>query len=146
GVALKKRAERIVGADLLPIHHGRPHELLVDTASISVFRKIALRRNQPLHELRLKLITENALRQLYAAPDKEHTLHDIDAVKLIEEPTAAGVHQHGMALELEQFQCAGHVSGAHGVKRVMGKKIFNIVCRAIVDDAEVIVARGPGVL
>src|SRR3990172_9143035 len=51
-----------------------------------------------------------------------------------------------MALHLEQFEDDGLLVLAERSNRVNGEKTLYVFSRAIVDDADIIIARGPGML
>jgi hypothetical protein len=90
-----------VRSHLLQVNHGRLDELLIEAGAVTVLGQIALGFRQLFQELRFQPALTNLFRQLDGAPGILDDLHRLDPRELIEEPAATGVHQQGMALELE---------------------------------------------
>src|SRR5207247_7587656 len=118
--------DSVVRSKSRPVDHGGPDELLVDSPPVAMLRQVAFRQRELLHELCLQRISEELLRELHGARGELDDLHGFDARKLIEKPAAARVHEHGMALELEQFKHRGFVSVGQRSKSVAVKETFRI--------------------
>ena len=104
-VLLKQGTHREVGSDLGQVYHSWLHKLVVDTAAITMLRDIALSQLKSLQEMCFKVITEEFLRQLNCPPCILDNLHRLNAGQFIKKPATAGVHKHGMPLQLEKFEC-----------------------------------------
>src|SRR5207249_9826332 len=65
GVALEQGADSVVRSKSLPVDHGGPDELLVDSPPVAMLRQVAFRQRELLHELCLQRISEELLRELY---------------------------------------------------------------------------------
>jgi hypothetical protein len=64
-----------MGADPLPIDHGRLHERVIDVGAVAVLRDVALRLHQPFEPGRLEGLAEERLRQFHGAPGILEVLH-----------------------------------------------------------------------
>ena len=71
-------------------------------------------------------------------------LHGLDAGDVVEEPAAAGVHEHGVALELHEHEGAGAFFFVELVLGVRAEKSFAGSAGAIEHNADVFVAGSIG--
>ncbi len=85
------------------------------------------------------------LRQLDHASCVVEDLHSLDSGDLAEEPAAARVHEHGVALGLEQLERAHDLGGVERTVAPFLQKPFDAHVGAVEDDVDVVVARAPGV-
>ena len=108
----------------------RLHPLVEDARAVAMIGQVALRQRQQLLELSFAMIGKEHLRQLQRAAGVHDDLHRLDAGELVEEPAAAGVHQHGVALHFQQRQ-SGHglYVGQLGLARVWRRKSAG--CRSL---------------
>src|ERR1035437_10257441 len=88
-------------------------------------------------------IAEELARELQDASGVGDDLHGFDAGDLIEEPAATGVHQLGVAFELEQFEDGDALLGRQGAGGVACEEAVFRRGGAVEDDVDVSVARGP---
>ena len=106
--------------------------------------KIAFRLGQDIQESRFKVLAENA-RQLNGAGG---VLNDLDRFKpgdFVEKPAATGVHQQSVALHFQKAQDVDLFLSFSGRTACCPKKRSIFSGRAIQNDADVSVARGPRV-
>ena len=106
-IFLKQRADRIVSADFLQVNHRGLHIALVDRPSVALFGKIAAGLRQQVEKWRGQVLGEQLSGQLQGAAGILNDLHRFDSGELVKEPSAAGVHQHQIALQFKQLQ-PGH--------------------------------------
>ena len=86
--------------------------LLVDVGAVAGCRHVGVGLGQPAQKCRFQrrgLVAKQVVRQLQDARGIGDDLHGLDARDIVEEPSATGVHQLGVALHLHQFQ------GAHAL-------------------------------
>ena len=72
-------------------------------------------------------------------------LDGLDAGDVVEEPAAGGVHELGVALELEELEDGDAFGGGEGAGGVGGEEAVEVVGGAVEDDVDVGVAGGPEV-
>ena len=73
-------------------------------------------------------------------------LDGLDAGDLVEEPAAAGVHELGVALQLQEFEDGDALLGGERMGGVLGEEAVLGVGGAVEDDVDVGVAGGPEVV
>jgi hypothetical protein len=73
-------------------------------------------------------------------------LHGLDSRELVEEPAAARVHEHGVALRFEELEGAPPLLAAQLAPGVLGEETRDVLGRAVEQHADVVVARRPGIL
>jgi hypothetical protein len=89
---------------------------------------------------------EELLRELQHAAGVGDDLDGLNAGDVVEEPAAAGVHEHGVALELHEHERANAFLLVEFVKRVIAEEGVARFSGAIEHDADVAIARGVGIL
>src|SRR5438093_5897290 len=119
---VRLRVEEGIGCEMScgcgQVHDGRANISFVDAARVSVVWIVALRCFQVAKEWRLQFGVEEVPCQLqYSACITQH-LHGLYTSDVIEEPAAAGVHQHGVTLQLEKPQRARRFPGAQPAESV----------------------------
>src|SRR2546428_4482241 len=89
---------------LLPIDHCRPNELLVNDSSVLVLKEVTFCELKPIEKYRLNRFAKNFFVEMNRPCGILYNLSCFDARKLIEEPTAARVHQHCVTLHFHELQ------------------------------------------
>ena len=103
-IRLKERTDCVVPHHFVGSHNRRRHPLLVDFLAISVLTQITLCFAELFTELRFQLHVPGCFaRKLDRSSCVVHHLNRLESGKLVEEPTAAGVHQHCVALHFEHL-------------------------------------------
>jgi len=117
---------------------------LVDLAARTKFDEIALRSGEPLEELGLEVDVEAAFRELQHAPGVAEDLRGLDARELVEEPSAARVHEHRVALKLEELERPDALRGIERAMPDLAEEMIDALLTGVEDDVDVMVARAPG--
>src|ERR1700741_3517732 len=109
-----------MGTDSFPIDFGRPHRTRIDVRSVAVRRNVAFCRRHSVREFAFQRHAENFFRELYDAAGELEDLYGFDTGNVIEEPTATGVHEQGMALHFEELERRRAFSGGQASPGVSG--------------------------
>ena len=97
-----------------------------------MLRDIAARLGQQIEETRLQVfVRENFPRQLQRTPGVFQDLHGLQAADLIEEPAATGVHEHEVALHLQQLEQADDFGLGNLTLRMPGNKLADVLGRPV---------------
>jgi hypothetical protein len=144
-VALEERADRVVCRHLVEVDHCRPDRLLVDPGTIALAGDVALGLGHHSEEARLRVVAQNLPGQLDDPAGVLDDLDRLDAGDVVEEPAAARVHEHGVALKLEQLACSHLLLIAQLARRVPGPESLLARRRAVSNDRDVVVAGRPRV-
>ena len=131
-----------------------PHRLdlsLVDLPRVAALRHIASRAGDSLEEVELQASSRDFLGELNHAAGVMEDLHRLDAGDVVEEPTAAREHQHGVALHLQELEGSNayvepplrRLEPAESRLYVRFDELGHVVVGAIENDIDVGVARGP---
>ena len=140
----EKRVDRVVRADALERHHGRPHGLLVDAPAVAGLGDVASCPAERLEERRLEVrAREEVLRELEGASGVLDDLARLDPRNVVEEPAAARVHELRVPLHLEQLQDAHPLFRRQRPGSVPCEESVHALGRAVEDHVDVVVARRP---
>ena len=111
-------------------------EAFVNVAPVPVVRDVAPSRFQAAQEFLLAVFAEEPPLSCTARPAMPQDVHCLRPGQFVEEPAAAGVHQHEMALRFEQE--SAHLFFEGKVPHSMaGKKCVHIAGRTIQHDVNV---------
>ena len=92
-----------------------------------MLRQVAFRLSECLKELRLDLPAEELFCQMHHASRVLDHLHGLNPGQFVEEPAAAGVHQHGVPLHFQQLQHGDLLFRAELVSRVLTQEAVDIL-------------------
>ncbi len=143
GIVLEQRTDGVVRRNAPQPDHFRLHQFLVNAAAIAKFGDVALGLLQQFQEFRLQSPSEQLAEQLQGAAGILDDLDGLDAGQLVEEPAAAGVHQHGVALHFEQLQQAHAFRLVELAVRGGGEEPLHRFGRTVEDHGDVAVAGPP---
>src|SRR5205085_6760736 len=101
---VEERGHRVMRGDTAKIETRRFHFQLVNLPRIAVLRQVAPGRGDTAQELQFHAAAGNFFGELDGARGVVQDLHGLDAGDVVEEPAAARVHEHGVALHLQQFE------------------------------------------
>ena len=107
GVGAEDGADGVVGADLFEADLHAGDVAAVDLGAVADLGDVALAFGEDVEEAGLERgagFAEELGGELEDAAGVGDDLHGLDAGDLVEEPAAAGVHELGVAFELEQFE------------------------------------------
>ncbi len=116
--------------------------------AVLLLGQVALRGREAGDEVLLEIggaFPEEVRRELEDAPGVGDDLHGLNAGDVVEEPATAGVHEHGVALELHEHEGAGAFVFVEFVERMLAKESLAGVARAVQHNVDVAVARGTGI-
>src|SRR5712664_3148740 len=130
---------------LISTNKRRLNPLLVNLLSVTVLGKIALGGRETFLKFRLQTIAEEVLGQTYGASGVLNHLNRFQAGELVEEPPAARVHKHGIALDLEQLQRRDLLVGREGMGGLAGKEFPDIFRRPVQNRTNIVVPSAPGI-
>ncbi len=145
-VILEESAHRVVGPDLVQVHHGLLYELFVQGTSVLVLRHVAFGAFESLQEPGFDGVPEDLPGKLHDAAGVLEDLDRFDPGDLVEEPPAARVHEHGMPLDLHQLERPGLPLRRQLPGGVLSKKFVDGGVGPVEDHRDVLLAGGPGVL
>ena len=104
---VEERGDRVVRGHAAKIEARRLHFALVDLPRVAVLRQVALRaRRCGRRNSSSRLRPETFSASWIDARGVVQHLHGLDAGDVVEEPAAARVHEHGVALHLQQLEHA----------------------------------------
>ena len=101
-ITVEQGTDRVMGAHPQQIQHGGSDGTLVNLAAVPVLSQVAPSRFQAEQEFLLAAFAEQLLAQLDGAAGVLQDVHRLRPGEFIEEPAAAGIHQHEIALHFEQ--------------------------------------------
>ncbi len=104
---LKHGGDGVVSADVLNLDARAGDPLAIDRGAISVFRHVAFRAGEHVEKLRFEgsaFLTEELGGELQNTAGIGNDLHGLNAGDVVEEPATAGVHELGVAFELEELE------------------------------------------
>ena len=148
GVGAEDGADGVVGADLFEADLHVGDEAAVDLGSVDELRDIADGFLEDLEEAGFEVgagCAEELGGELEDAAGIGDDLDGLDAGDLVEEPAAGGVHELGVAFELEEFEGGDAVGFGEGAGLVGFEEGFDAVGRAVEDEVDVGVAGDPEV-
>ena len=145
GIGFKDGADGIMGSHPLQVYHRWFHELLVDEAAVPVVGNIALGPLEPFEELGLQRGLPEFFRQLNRPARVPDDLNGFDSRKLIEEPAAARIHQHGMPLQLQKFEGRDPVRLRERRGGILLEKLLHLLRRTVEHDPDVVIPGRPRV-
>ena len=93
-----------MGDCLVPIHHRRLDEVLVNAAAIAMFANVAERFRQQVQEFRFQIAVGKFIGELDHPSRILQHLHRFNPRQFVKEPSAACVHQHGMPLQFHELE------------------------------------------
>src|SRR5947209_8977081 len=131
--------------DFLQVDNRRLNVTRVDFCAVAILWEVTLGAREALQELGFNRISEQLFGDLNHAPGILNHLHSLDAGKLIEEPAATGVHEHGVALEFHQLPHQNLLRLVQIAHEMLSAKAFAHFGRAIEDNRYIAIARGPWV-
>ena len=152
GVAAEHGADGVVGTDAFEIEAAGGDEAAIDFGSVGEVGAVALGEGEDPEELGFEIgglgaeadgVGEELVGELEDAAGVGDDLDGFDAGDVVEEPAAAGVHELGVALELEEFEDGDAFGGGELVGGVGGEEAVEVVGAAVEDDVDVGVASGP---
>ena len=100
----EKARDGMVGRGAVLVHAAGQGQLAVDAFAVAVLGVVAGRRLQARGQAALQVHAGGQVRQLRGPGRVLQVLHGLDAGDVREEPAAAGVHEHGVPLHLQQAQ------------------------------------------
>ena len=142
---LEEGAHGVVGPDLVQVHRGRLHEIVVQGASVLMFRHVAFCPLEPLQEPGFDGVAEELPGKLYDAAGVLEYLHCFDPRELVEEPPAARVHEHGVPLDLHQLERPGLLFRRQLPGGVSSEKFVDGGVGPVEDHRDVLFPGGPRV-
>src|SRR6267143_4701902 len=120
-VRFEQRTDRIMTGNLSSTNKRRLNPLLVNLLSVAVLGKIALSGHETFLKFRLQTIADEVQGQTNGTSGVLTHLNRFQAGEFVEEPSAAGVHEHGIALDLEQLQRRDLLGWREGMGGLAGK-------------------------
>jgi len=164
GITPEDRADGVMGADAFEVEAAGVDEAAIDIGAGAKVGIVAPGAGEDLKEIgfercggsphlrieiqdtwtrgnRKKLVGE-----LDDATSVGDDLYGLDAGDVVEEPTAGGVHELGVALELEEFERGDAFRGGEGACGVRGEEAIEVVGGAVEDDVDEGVSGGPEIL
>ena len=145
GKGLEERRDGVVRGDAGELDRRGANVPLVDLAGASLPGEVALRGGEPLEKRRFEVDAEAASGELQNASCIAEDLLRLDAADVVKEPAAARVHQHRVALELEELERADALGGAEVAVAELPQESFDTLLPRLEDDVDVVIARPPRV-
>ena len=149
GVGAEDGADGVVGADLFEADAHAGDVAAVDFGSVADLGDVGSWRGRGCRGRSASRaapgVAEELGGELEDAAGVGDDLHGLDAGDLVEEPAAGGVHELGVALELEEFEDGDALVGVRVAGGVLGEEAVGGGGGAIEDDVDVGVAGGPEV-
>ena len=124
----------------------RQNKAFIDAGAIAVAGNVALCRADPLFETFFQILSQKPAGQLQCPARILNDLNRLDARELIKEPAAARVHEHGVALDLLQFQHDNLLVTGQVFPRLLLKKSVTICLLPIQYHPDIVIPRLPWVL
>ena len=126
GVAAEDGADGVVGADLFEVDAACGDEAAVEFGAVADFGHVGFGAAEDGEELLLRAgdagFAEELGGELEDAAGVGDDLDGFDAGDFVEEPAAGGVHELGVAFELEQFEDGDALVGRERARGVRAKK------------------------
>ena len=126
GVGAEDGADGVVGADLLEADAHAGDVAAVDLGAVAHLGDVAFGAGRGCRGSCASRATPGCAEELGGeledAAGVGDDLHGLDAGDLVEEPAAAGVHELGVAFELEEFEGGDALGGGERVGGVLGEE------------------------
>ncbi len=148
GVGAEDGADGVVGADLLEADLHAVDVAAVDLGSVADLGDIAFGFGEDVEEVFFEGdagFAEELGGELEDAAGVGDDLHGLDAGDLVEEPAAGGVHELGVAFELQEFEGGDAFGFGERAGGVLVEEVEDGGGGAVEDDVDVGVAGGPEV-
>src|SRR5215469_16000962 len=107
--------------------------------------EITLGRCQMLDEFWLDRLSGTFFSKAERTSGVMNDLDGLDAREFVKEPAAAGVHEHGVALHLEQLQDGYLLLSFEGANSMIPEERGAVFLGTIENEVDVVVAHGPGI-
>ncbi len=133
-----------MGQHAVEVDHRGTDQLLPDPPAVLELRQVARRQSERLDELLLAVAAE-APRQVDGPRGVVQALRRLQPADLVEEPAAARVHQHPVALHLQQAEGVADLGVVEVGVAVAAEEVADRLRAAVEDHVDVGVARLPGV-
>ena len=133
-------------ADILERELRGSHVRLVDIAPVALVRDVASRVRELFQERLFEVEVEGLLGELENTRGVLQDLGRLDARDIVEEPPAARVHEHRVALQLEQFEHANLLILAQRAGAVLEQEGVDAAFRAVEHDLDKVIPGAPGVM
>jgi len=147
-VAAEHGADGVVGADVFEVEASAGDEAAIDFGSVADFWHVGFGLLKEFEELGFEVGTgfaEELGGELKDAAGVGDDLHGFYAGDVVKEPAAGGVHELGMAFELQELKCGDALGRSELVRGVGGEEEVDVGGSAVEDDVDVGVASGPEV-
>ena len=146
GVGAEDGADGVVGADLFEADLHAVDVSAVDFGAVAHLGDVAFCLGEDVEEAGFEGgagFAEELGGELEDAAGVGDDLDGLDAGDLVEEPAAGGVHELGVAFELEEFEGGDALGLGEGAGGVLVEEFSDGGGRAVEDDLDVGVAGGP---
>src|ERR1700690_589155 len=134
-----------MGGDLPKINNSGFYEAFIYTGTISILRKVRLGLRNNFSEGIFEVGAGHLFSKLDGPARILYHLNCLDARKLIEEPSAARIHEHCMSLDLHELKDSYPFVKVQILQSMVFEKAFDPLRSAVYDYANVVIPGAPGV-